>query len=98
MIVPLPEELTLARAAELRSLLLSVLGQGEPLELDGRAVVEVDVAGLQILCSAGRSARRQGTALRFLAGGRSAALAQAVELAGLGHDADAWLRGEGTGA
>lgn len=94
MVVALPEELTIPHAAELRALLLSALEGEEPVQLDGRSVAEVDAAGLQVLCAAGRSARRRGRQLGFMGGGRSAALADAVELAGLGNDGDAWLRGE----
>jgi anti-anti-sigma regulatory factor len=92
MVVLLPESLIISQAAELKSLLLSALESGEPVELDGRMVKEVDLAGLQVLCAARRSAGARGIPLAFLAGGRSAALVDAIELAGLGHTAgEAWL-------
>jgi anti-anti-sigma regulatory factor len=93
MVVPLPESLTVTHATEIRSLLLSALEADQPVELDGRAVSEVDVAGLQVLCAARRSAEARGTPLVFVPGARSAALADAIELAGLGRGAgEAWLR------
>ena len=93
MIVPLPESLIISQASGLRSLLLSALEGGEPVELDGRAVVEVDVAGLQVLCAARRSAVARGIPLTFLRGGRSPALTDAIDLAGLGCLAgEEWLR------
>jgi len=97
MVVPLPEALIISHAAELRSALLSALDAGQPIELDGRTVNEADVAGLQVLCAARLSALARGIPLTFLRGGRSGALADAIELAGLGHvPAEAWLcEGEG---
>jgi len=93
MVVPLPEDLIVPHATALRSLLLAALEAGQPLELDGRTVNEVDAAGLQVLCAARRSALARGTSLTFLQGGRSAALIAAIELAGLGITAgEAWLR------
>jgi anti-anti-sigma regulatory factor len=96
MIASLPEELTIARAEELKAALLSALAAGEPVELDGRAVQEADVAGLQVLCAAQLSARAAGIRLAFLPQGRSAALIRAVLAAGLSHHAhEAWLLEDG---
>lgn len=94
MVVKLPQELTIARAAELKASLLSALASSEPVELDGREVAEVDVSGLQILFAAGRSARARGLTLTFVAAGRSAALEDAIQLAGLAHR-DGRCPGEG---
>lgn len=93
MVVPLPESLIVSQAAALKSLLLSALEAGQPVELDGRSVNEVDAAGLQVLCAARRSALARGTSLTFVRGARSAALVDAIELAGLARsDGGAWLR------
>ncbi len=91
----LPPELTLARAAELKARLLEALAGGAPLALDGRGVTDVDAAGLQVLCAAGRSAAARGTSVSLTAGARSPALAEALALSGLGHEpTDHWLRAE----
>lgn len=96
MIATLPPELTIAGADALKAALLTALVTGEPVELDGRAVQEVDAAGLQVLCAARRSAAARGVLLAFQKDGRSPALVQAVELAGLAHHAgEAWLLQEG---
>ncbi len=92
MIVEMPAELTVARAVELRALLLSALDRGEALELRGDAVVDVDVAGLQVLCAAQRSARARNLELTLSRQARSAALSRAITTAGFGHaDDDRWL-------
>ncbi len=96
MVVTLPEDLIVSQAAALRSLLLSALESGQPVELDGGSVKEVDAAGLQVLCAARRSALARGISLGFVRTGRSLALIDAIELAGMGMTADdAWLRGRG---
>ena len=95
MTVELPEELTVARAAELRALLLGVLERGEALELDASAVAEADVAGLQVLFAARRSALARGLELTFSQRGRSEVVARVAAAAGLGRGGrssdDAWL-------
>jgi anti-anti-sigma regulatory factor len=90
----LPRELVVVRAAELKAGLLAAIAAGEGVELDGSAVIEADVAGLQVLCAARRSAAARGRALAFSPGGRSAALSQAIRTAGFGKSADAWLAEE----
>jgi len=92
MTLELPEELTIARAVELKAQLLSAMEGGEALELSGRAVSEVDVAGLQLLCAARRTALARGSMVAFAAGSRSAALVLAVAAAGFGSgEDDRWL-------
>ena len=95
MTVELPEELTVARAAELRTLLLAALDCGEALELDATAVAEVDVAGLQVLCAARRSARARDLELTFSRPEGSGVVARGAAAAGLGRGGrgcdDAWL-------
>jgi anti-anti-sigma regulatory factor len=92
MVVVLPGELVVGRAAELKAQLEAALAGSGPIELDGRAVGDADVAGLQVLCAAGRSARARGLLLAFLREGRSRSLEEAVALAGLGQaPEDRWL-------
>ena len=96
MIATLPTELTIAKAGEIQTALLAALATGEPIELDGHAVEEVDVAGLQVLYAAGRSAATRGVPFGFRRDGRSAALVRALEVAGLAHnDREIWLMQEG---
>jgi anti-anti-sigma regulatory factor len=83
MVVVLPGELVVGQAAELAALLSGALHQGGPVELDGRAVKDADVAGLQVLCAAGRSARARGLVLAFVKEGKSPVLREAIDLAGL---------------
>jgi anti-anti-sigma regulatory factor len=92
MVVVLPRELTIAQAAALQAALRPALEEGAEVLLDGTAVDEVDVAGLQVLCAAGRTALERGAHLAFASRGCSRPLADAIALAGLGHDeADRWL-------
>ena len=84
MIVTLPADLTISQAPQLRAALLTALQAGEAVELDARAVATADVAGLQLLVAAAKSAAAQPVALGFLAQGRSEALDRAAAQAGLG--------------
>ncbi len=88
----LPEDCTIARAAELKARLVEALRSDEPVDLDARAVVEVDVAGLQLLWSALRTARARGRSWTLAPDRRSAALERAVELAGLSPEGPASVR------
>jgi phospholipid transport system transporter-binding protein len=93
MIVALPKELTVAGATALKALLLSVIDGEGPLVLEARAVAEVDVAGLQVLCAAGCSAWARGRSALLV--GRSPALDRAVATAGFGQGEDErWLAEE----
>jgi anti-anti-sigma regulatory factor len=97
MIATLPAALTISGAEALRTALLAALAVGEPIELDGRAVEDVDAAGLQVLLAARRSAEARGVRLEFAPSARSEALVKAVALAGLSHHArDGWLLEERT--
>ncbi len=96
MVLDLPVELTLTGAAALKTALLEALAGAPRVELDARAVAEVDAAGLQVLCAARRSAVARGLGLGFQPGGRSPALVRAIELAGLAHlPREGWLTQEG---
>jgi hypothetical protein len=82
MIVKLPSELTLNHVAEIRNELLPALRSREPIELDTEAVTEVDVAGLQLLCSLHRGAFTQNTAVSFVGGKRGEPIEAAEKRAG----------------
>jgi anti-anti-sigma regulatory factor len=77
-----PTELTLARAAEVRDVLLAALGASDRLTLDLSAVAEADVAGLQLLCALHRSALAQGKPLEVAQGCRSQVLEALIDAAG----------------
>lgn len=56
-------ELTIHNVAALRDGLLQALGQNDRIEIDLEGVTAMDLAGLQMLCSAHRSALAQGKTL-----------------------------------
>ncbi|RJX23147.1 MAG: STAS domain-containing protein [Desulfobulbus sp.] len=56
-------ELTVNQAAILRRKLLDALAEGDWLEIDLDQVTAVDLAGLQLLCSAHRTAAAEGKRL-----------------------------------
>jgi ABC-type transporter Mla MlaB component len=58
-------ELTVSNAADLRQGLLAALEQSDRLELDLDAVTAIDLAGLQLLCSAQRTAMAGEKSLTF---------------------------------
>ena len=62
MLLKLDETLTIPHVARQRMALLQALEESKQVELDTGAVSEVDVAGLQLLCSAHRSAVERGRA------------------------------------
>jgi ABC-type transporter Mla MlaB component len=83
MVVHLGTSLTLANAAEVKQRLLLELQKDEALALDGAALVELDVAGLQLLCATHRLAKARGKSIGYTAGARSG-LAKAAAAAGFG--------------
>jgi ABC-type transporter Mla MlaB component len=58
--VRLEGELTLASAAELKSLLVEWLASGRDLQLDLERAGEIDITAMQLLWSAGRDRARSG--------------------------------------
>lgn len=56
-------ELTVHNAAAIREGILQALGQSEEVEIDLEGVTAVDLAGLQLLCSAHRTAEAEGKTL-----------------------------------
>lgn len=89
MIVTLPPELTIAQAAEWKPPLLAAIASGEGVLLDATAVTRADVAGLQLLIAAKKSALAANQRFGFKAGARSEALDHAAELLGLVSGSDA---------
>ncbi len=61
--VRLEGELTLASAAELKSLLVEWLASGRDLQLDLESAGEVDITAMQLLWAAGRKAARAGNGI-----------------------------------
>ena len=89
MIVTLPPELTIAQAAEWKPPLLDAVTSGEAVLLDASAVTRTDIAGLQLLIAAKKSALAAGVRFGFKQGARSPALDHAAESAGLVSGSDA---------
>lgn len=78
----LREELSLSTAGDLRGELSAALREDGALALDDSAVTTVDLAGLQLLCAAHRSAVLADKPIRFSAGGPGLAIEQAARTAG----------------
>jgi hypothetical protein len=87
--VKLGPALTLANAGEVADALRAALAGDGKVTLDATAVGEVDLAGLQLICAAHRTAARDGRELEIVAGtggARCAAVAAAVSALGFGRD------------
>jgi len=78
-LISLEGQVTLASAAELRSLLLEWLATGKDVELDLQRAEEIDIAIMQLLWAAAREAARTGVKI---VGRASSAAAIAVRDAG----------------
>jgi phospholipid transport system transporter-binding protein len=63
----LEADLRLAAAPALRERLLAALAAGEPVQLDGGAVTQVDTATLQLLCAFVRDAAAKSLAVTWTA-------------------------------
>ncbi len=63
---PLATEWTVWQATAIRDALRDRLATGEPVDLDLGGVSKVDLAGLQLLCSAHRTADAQGKSFRVI--------------------------------
>lgn len=74
-------DLTVADAAALRNLLLEALAGSDHIEVDLRGVTGLDLSLMQMMCSAGRSARNLGKEL-FLTGTKGEAIMRARKEAG----------------
>ena len=66
VVLKLSGELTVPNAAEFRSALLEALGRLDYLEIDLSPVTAVDIAGLQLLCAAHRTAVTQAKKIVLL--------------------------------
>jgi anti-anti-sigma regulatory factor len=66
MLVKLEGELTLVHVSEIKSRLLEAVAGGGEVEVDVSAVTEVDVAGLQLICSLHRLLDTQQRELRLV--------------------------------
>ncbi|MBA5685629.1 STAS domain-containing protein [Rugamonas apoptosis] len=75
-------ELTIYRAADVKSQLLEALRQAALLEVDLSGVTELDTAGLQVLMLAKQVAATDGRALRLV--GHSPAVMDVFEMLDLG--------------
>ncbi|HON62793.1 MAG TPA: STAS domain-containing protein [Deltaproteobacteria bacterium] len=78
--------LTIEAASELRDALLHALETAEPLEMDLSAVESVDLACMQVLCSAHCSFHQADRKIN-LAGGISAGIHAALEALAISPDA-----------
>lgn len=83
MVLLVSEELTISTVVEEKVRVMGALDRGEDLEVDGREVREVDVAGLQVLLAAKREAEARGKAFRLTAAMCSEPLTHALALAAL---------------
>ena len=82
MIIKLPSELTLSHVAEIRALFLPAICSDDALEIDAQEVTDVDIAGLQLMCSLHRGTVKQGTTVAFVGQQRGTVIQQAQEKAG----------------
>ena len=80
-VVALTGPMTIERAGELREGLLEAFALGKKVQLSLAGVTEVDLTGLQLLCSAHRSALADG--LEFSVTGNSEILGSVAESAGM---------------
>ena len=83
MVLLVSEELTISTVVEEKARLLAALELGEDLQVDGRGVREVDVAGLQLLLAAKHEAEARGRTFSLPTAMCSEALTQALALAAL---------------
>lgn len=92
MTVDLPAELTIANAARVKAALLEALDRGGDVAVNAAAVVDVDAAGLQVLCAARKSSLARKQRMAILDGTRSEPFARAVRTAGLGRSSETrWM-------
>jgi anti-sigma B factor antagonist len=74
-------EMTIYRAAELKSTLLAPIGTASSLDIDLSGVADIDCAGVQLLMLAKKTAQQRNCELRLM--GHSPAVAEAFELLNL---------------
>lgn len=76
-------DLTIAMAAELKARMLNALAARDVLEIDTQQVEHVDVAGLQVLFAAFRSASGSSVAVHFPREAHGPAVAAALRRLGM---------------
>ena len=64
-VVTFEGDLTITHAHEIRNVLVNVLNKADAVRMDVRGVTGADLAGLQVLCSAHRTAMHQGKQLSY---------------------------------
>ncbi len=74
--------MTICQAAELKAGLLKAFETGKPVEIQVAGVTEVDVTGLQLICSAHRSSLERGCTLK-VSGTDSEGFARVAQQAGM---------------
>lgn len=79
--IRLGDQLTMENAEELRTHLLSALGEHTSVRIDAKAVERVDAAGLQVLASLQKTVEARGGGLHW--DGFSEEMLQALELSGM---------------
>ena len=81
----LDDDLTVHTAASTKAKILAALESGQDIDVDARGVTEVDVAGLQVLLAAKRSAESLGRRFALTSTMRSDLLVQGLAVAGLAN-------------
>lgn len=81
-LVAVTGEMTVAQASELREGLLKAFEMGKGVEFSLAGVDQVDLTGLQLICSAHRTALLKGVPFTVI-GADSGAVSSAAELAGM---------------
>lgn len=81
-------EMTIAHAARLRTVLLDAIEGAGHVAVEIEKVSAIDLTGLQLLCSAHRTACQRGGTFELLSVEQSEAVAEAAGIAGLLHQAD----------
>ena len=83
MKLALAGNLTIMTATDVKARMLDGFAAGDALEIDTQQVTETDVAGLQVLFAAFKSAVASGTVVRFPKESRGPAVSAALRLLGL---------------
>lgn len=86
-VVELEEDFTVANAERSRALLLAAFAQTRPIAVDARRVAAIDLAGVQLLLAARRSADVAHRPLHFT--GIQGRVAEVLDLLRLRHCLDA---------
>ena len=82
MVLILTEELTIRTVAAVKATLVEALRTADAVTLDGAGVQEVDLAGLQLLCSLHRTGVASDKPIAFVNGRRSQVIDEIAVKAG----------------